>query len=172
MPLQIARIATPTFGTFLVAATPYGVVRVQLSDDLLAFRAELRDSFPDAEVRDGGAHARAAAKAIRAYLQGGADPRLQPVVSEDGFQARVWREIRKIPRGEVRSYGRIAKALRCPGAARAVGQACGRNPIPLVIPCHRVVSSDGSIGGFSGALTIKRRLLELEGFRVESTGRS
>jgi O-6-methylguanine DNA methyltransferase len=138
---------------------------VQLNEDVYAFRASLRERFPEASLRDGGSNARAAAKAIRAYLSGGADPRVKLVVPEDGFSARVWREIRKIPRGEVRSYARIAKALRRPGAARAVGQACGRNPLPLVIPCHRVVASDGRIGGFSGSLQIKRRLLELEGFR-------
>jgi len=171
MPLQIARVATPAFGTFLVAATSYGVVRVQLSDDAYGFRSALKESFPGATIREGGAHAQAAAKAIRTYLGGGPDPRLKPVLTEDGFQARVWKEIQKIPRGEVRSYGRIAKALRRPGAARAVGQACGSNPIPLVIPCHRVVASDGSMGGFSAGLTIKRRLLELEGFRLAHKGR-
>jgi len=172
MPLQISRVSTPAFGTFLVAATPYGVVRVQLSEDLYAFRSALRETFDGASIREGGAHARAAAKALRSYLQGGPDPRLKPVLTDDGFQARVWHEIRKIPRGEVRSYARIAKALRRPGAARAVGQACGKNPLPLVIPCHRVVASDGSMGGFSAALTIKRRLLELEGFRLAHKGRS
>jgi AraC family transcriptional regulator of adaptative response/methylated-DNA-[protein]-cysteine methyltransferase len=165
MLLQVARVSAPAFGTFLVAATSYGLVQVQLSEDAYAFRATLRDRFPDAQLRDGGSNARQAVKSIRSYLLGGADPRVKVVVPEEGFQARVWREIRKIPRGEVRSYARIAKALRRPGAARAVGQACGANPLPLVIPCHRVVASDGGIGGFSGSLTIKRRLLELEGFR-------
>jgi O-6-methylguanine DNA methyltransferase len=171
MLLQVARVAAPSFGTFLVAATSYGLVQVQLSEDALAFRAALRERFPDAEIRDGGVHARASAKAIRDYLLGGPDPRVKVVVPEDGFSARVWREIRKIPRGEVRSYARLAKALRRPGSARAVGQACGRNPLPLVIPCHRVVASDGTLGGFGGGRTIKRRLLELEGFRFAENGR-
>ena len=79
---------------------------------------------------------------------------------------RVWRQIERIPRGEVRSYARIAKALKKPLAARAVGQACGRNPVPLVIPCHRVVASDGALGGFSSDLAYKRKLLEMEGFAL------
>jgi O-6-methylguanine DNA methyltransferase len=169
MQLQIERVAVPVIGGVCLAATPHGLVRVHLGDEMPRFTRELREAFPDAEFRDGGAVVRAAARAVKAYLAGGPDPDVEVVFLEDGFQARVWREIRKIPRGEVRSYGRIAKALRKPMAARAVGQACGRNPVPLVVPCHRVISSDGSIGGFTGDLTHKRRLLELEGVHIASS---
>lgn len=79
------------------------------------------------------------------------------------FQRRVWEALRAIPRGETRSYGAVAAALGEPDAARAVGAANGRNPIPLLIPCHRVVSADGGLGGFSGSLSVKRALLEMEG---------
>ena len=82
------------------------------------------------------------------------------------FQRRVWQQTRQIPCGQSRSYGWIAKRLGQPGACRAVGQALGRNPLPVVIPCHRVLASDGSLGGFSGGLSVKRRLLELEGIAV------
>ena len=74
----------------------------------------------------------------------------------------MWRQIARIPYGEVRSYGRIARALRKPQASRAVGQACGRNPVPLVIPCHRVIAANGTLGGFSAGLDIKEKLLKLE----------
>ena len=68
-----------------------------------------------------------------------------------------------IPRGETRSYAWIAKKIGKPRAARAVGAACGANPVPIIVPCHRVIASDGSLGGFGGGLPLKRRLLKLEG---------
>ena len=67
-----------------------------------------------------------------------------------------------IPRGETRSYAWIAKRIGKPGAVRAVGTACGANPVPIVVPCHRVIASDGSLGGFGGGLAMKKRLLRLE----------
>jgi O-6-methylguanine DNA methyltransferase len=82
------------------------------------------------------------------------------------FQRRVWYVLRSIPHGEAWSYADVARRLGMPGAARAVGHANGANPIPIVIPCHRVVASDGSIGGYSGGLEVKRRLLALEGIRL------
>ncbi len=79
------------------------------------------------------------------------------------FQKAVWQTLRDIPYGELRSYRDIAAALHKPRAVRAVGAANGRNPIPLVVPCHRVIGSDGSLTGFAGGLEMKRTLLELEG---------
>ncbi|KAA0239558.1 methylated-DNA--[protein]-cysteine S-methyltransferase [bacterium] len=80
-----------------------------------------------------------------------------------GFQRRVWLALREIPRGETRSYGWMARRLDQPGAARAVGAAAGANPIPLWLPCHRLVAGDGSLHGFGGGLAMKQALLELEG---------
>lgn len=80
------------------------------------------------------------------------------------FQMAVWRELKKIPRGQTRTYGQIAAAVGRPKAARAVGSACGKNPIPVFIPCHRAVASNG-LGGFSGGLPWKKLLLELENAR-------
>ncbi len=79
------------------------------------------------------------------------------------FQKEVWRALREIPYGETRSYGQIAARIGRPKAARAVGRACGKNPVALVVPCHRVIASDGSLGGFSSGLAIKKALLEREG---------
>jgi O-6-methylguanine DNA methyltransferase len=166
MELQLGRVTVRSFGTVQIAASKSGLLRVHFGDDALGFRSDLKEDFPGAVLKDGGAQAWEAAKAIRRYLEGGPDPRVPVVLPEDGFSARVWHEIGKIPRGEVRSYARIAKALRKPNATRAVGQACGRNPVPLVVPCHRVVASDGTLGGFGGGLHLKRKLLELEGFRL------
>ena len=78
------------------------------------------------------------------------------------FQLRVWQALREIPYGELRTYGQLAASLGRPGASRAVGGANGKNPIPLIVPCHRVVASDG-IGGFTGGLAWKERLLAHEG---------
>jgi methylated-DNA-[protein]-cysteine S-methyltransferase len=79
------------------------------------------------------------------------------------FQRRVWQALSEIAWGEVCNYGDVARRIGQPGAARAVGQANGANPIPIVIPCHRVIASGGGIGGYSGGLGIKERLLALEG---------
>jgi len=84
------------------------------------------------------------------------------------FQKKVWNEIDKIPRGEVVTYSQIAENIGHPKAARAVANACGANPNPIVVPCHRVIRSDGELGGYSGSGGIKqkRKLLENEGYLI------
>ena len=84
------------------------------------------------------------------------------------FQKKVWSEIDKIPRGEVVTYSQIAKNMGHPKAARAVANACGANPNPIIIPCHRVIRSDGELGGYSGPGGIKKKkeLLENEGISI------
>lgn len=79
------------------------------------------------------------------------------------FQQAVWRALTEIPRGETRSYQWVAERVGRPRATRAVGQAVGSNPLPFVVPCHRVIGSDGRLCGFGGGLPLKRKLLELEG---------
>jgi O-6-methylguanine DNA methyltransferase len=86
------------------------------------------------------------------------------------FQKKVWREIYKIPYGKLTSYGKIAQAIAKPKAARAVGNAVGANPVAIVIPCHRVVWSNGGIGGFGGGLDRKRSLLNIEGILPRAEG--
>ncbi len=78
------------------------------------------------------------------------------------FQQAVWKAVLAIPSGETRSYAWIAKRIRNPNASRAVGQALGANPVPVIIPCHRVISSAGTMGGFSGGIGMKKKLLGLE----------
>jgi methylated-DNA-[protein]-cysteine S-methyltransferase len=78
------------------------------------------------------------------------------------FQRKVWKATQRIPYGETRSYAWIARQVRKPDAARAVGQALGKNPLPVVVPCHRVIASNGNLGGFGGGVEMKKRLLALE----------
>ena len=86
-----------------------------------------------------------------------------PVRAEgSAFQREVWAKISEIPYGETRTYAEIAESLGKPGALQAVGQACGRNPIPLFVPCHRVVGSNGKLGGYAFGPTVKKFLLDLE----------
>jgi methylated-DNA-[protein]-cysteine S-methyltransferase len=82
------------------------------------------------------------------------------------FQLRCWRELLKIPYGQTRSYAELARAVGSPQGFRAVGHANGQNPIAIVVPCHRVIASDGSLGGYGGGLPLKEELLRLEGARL------
>lgn len=79
------------------------------------------------------------------------------------FQIKVWKQLLKIPIGKTISYGEMARRVKKPGAARAVGVALGANPVPLIMPCHRVIAANGGLGGFSGGLAVKRALLAHEG---------
>jgi O-6-methylguanine DNA methyltransferase len=165
--VHVLRLRTARLGTIQVAATSSGVVRVRFDDDGDAIRAELRAQYPDAVFKRPSAMLAEAGHVLRGYLAGGPDATGLPVVlPEVGFATRVWRHLRRIPLGQVRTYGGVARALRRPRAARAVGQACGRNPVPLIVPCHRVVAADRRLGGFSAGLAVKRALLELEGIDV------
>jgi len=86
--------------------------------------------------------------------------------SGTAFQQKVWAALREIPSGKTRTYSQVADAVRKPLASRAVGSACGANPIPVLVPCHRVLPATGGLGGFSAGLEWKRRLLGVEGVAV------
>jgi methylated-DNA-[protein]-cysteine S-methyltransferase len=106
--------------------------------------------------------------AIEAILAGRSPDKLPPLDLSRGtkFQQSVWAALRRIKFGQTQSYGAIAAAIRNPKAVRAVGGACGANPIPLLVPCHRVLAANKKLGGFSGGLAWKRRLLTIENIRV------
>jgi O-6-methylguanine DNA methyltransferase len=108
---------------------------------------------------------RVTAEALKSVLAGRAAKNLPPLdwTGKTEFQQAVWREMLKIPAGKTRSYGEVAERIGKPKAVRAVGGACGANPIPVLVPCHRILAADKKIGGFSGGLDRKRSLLEREG---------
>ena len=101
---------------------------------------------------------------LRAYFSGHqiAFPDKLDLSGATPFQRKVWEITRLIPYGKTRSYLWVVEQIKQPGAAQAVGQALSRNPLPIIVPCHRVVASDGKLGGFSGGVEMKRRLLFLE----------
>jgi O-6-methylguanine DNA methyltransferase len=111
---------------------------------------------------------RATAAALKAVLAGRAAKTLPPLdwSGKTEFQKSVWRALRKIRCGQTKSYGEIARAIGKPKAVRAVGGACGANPIPVLVPCHRMLAANGKIGGFSGGLKRKRELLAREGVKL------
>jgi methylated-DNA-[protein]-cysteine S-methyltransferase len=115
-----------------------------------------------------------ALRAIESVLQGRAVILPLDILAwsmTQNFQRRVLRAEYNIPRGSVSTYGRIAGKIGRPGAARAVGKALATNPFPVVIPCHRAVRSDGSLGGYAGGMRMKKRLLEMEGIKFDNRGR-
>ena len=119
-------------------------------------------------VADAAPHNPLLAEAIaqlRAYFAGRLREFQLPLdLAGTEFQVLVWRELLTIPYGETRSYSAVAQAIGRPAAVRAVGAANGANPIPIVVPCHRVIGADRKLVGYGGGLPLKKRLLELEGF--------
>jgi len=103
-------------------------------------------------------------KQLRDYFEGKLKEFHQPLIFLEGtdFERKVWQALREIPFGETRTYKWLAERVGSPKGSRAVGQALSKNPLPIIIPCHRVIESDGSLGGYSGGIDVKRRLLELE----------
>ncbi|HET9813858.1 MAG TPA: methylated-DNA--[protein]-cysteine S-methyltransferase, partial [Sphingomicrobium sp.] len=147
-------------GQMLIAATEKGICRLTFDDS----EASLRRLFPNATiVHDDGGLKQLVEGALAAIERPAAAPELPIDVAGTAFQEAVWRELRKIPLGETRSYAEIAAAIGQPKAVRAVGTANGDNHVAVLIPCHRVIRSDGSLGGYGGGLDRKRKLLAAEG---------
>ena len=150
-------------GKLLVAATSKGICRLTFKEDEQA----LRQRFPNADIRaDDGTIAPWVEGALLAIDAPQAAPELPIDVHGTAFQEAVWQELRKIPLGETRSYADIAKAVGDPNATRAVGTANGSNPIAVLVPCHRVIRSDGTLGGYAGGLDRKKKLLAAEGAMI------
>ena len=150
-------------GQMLIAATSKGICRLTFDDS----EDSLRRLFPKATiVKDEGGLKELVEGALAAIERPLAAPDLPIDVAGTAFQEAVWRELRKIPPGETRSYAEIAAAIGHPKAVRAVGTANGDNHICVLIPCHRVIRSDGSLGGYGGGLDRKKKLLAAEGHPV------
>lgn len=153
-------VVDTTLGRMLVAATDRGVCRLSFNEGVEALAAR----FPNAELRPGGDDfAALLQQVVDAVEAPGTDHSIPLDVQGTAFQEAVWRELRRIPAGQTRSYAQIAAAVGKPGAVRAAGSANGANNVAVLIPCHRVIRSDGTPGGYAYGLEIKRKLLEREG---------
>ncbi len=155
-------------GRVLLAVTPRGVCAVALAASDAELERFLHAEFPAAELtRDAAGLTDWLAELLR-QLAGGPHADLPLDVQATAFQRRVWEELRKIPRGETRTYRQVAEAIGKPRAVRAVARACATNPASVVIPCHRVIGSDGGLHGYRWGLNRKKKLLEGERKRQET----
>jgi AraC family transcriptional regulator of adaptative response/methylated-DNA-[protein]-cysteine methyltransferase len=156
-------IVDSPLGRLLVAATERGLCAVYPGDSDAALEAALRREYPAAGITAADGRLGPWVAAILRHLEGQPLPPDLPLdVQATAFQGRVWAALRAIPYGDTRSYGAVAAALGEQKAARAVAGACARNPVALVIPCHRVVQEDGGLGGYRWGVARKRQLLEQE----------
>lgn len=161
-------LADCSLGRVLVAATARGISAVSIGENDARLVAELRREYPQAEIRRGASEASHWVRAIVRQLAG-TQPRLDlPTdVVATAFQRRVWEALRSIPCGTTRSYGEIAREIGQPRAVRAVARACATNPTAIVVPCHRVIRSDGALGGYRWGLERKKLLLNRERDRTK-----
>ena len=160
--IRFVSIATP-LGWALVAATGRGICMTALADDRDDLVAALRQRFPAAELIAEDAGLRGWADRIVRFITAPEENLDLPLdIQGTAFQARVWRALQKIPLGKTASYSEIAAALGQPKAVRAVAQACAANKLALIVPCHRVVRSDGDLGGYRWGIERKRALLARE----------
>jgi AraC family transcriptional regulator of adaptative response/methylated-DNA-[protein]-cysteine methyltransferase len=149
-------------GTVLGVASARGLCAVRIGPDLEPLLAGVRAEFPFAELvadHDGLADV---ARALAALALGHPAPQLPLDLRGTAFQARVWQALTRIPTGETRTYAEVAAEIGRPSAVRAVAGACAANRVALVVPCHRVVRTDGGLGGYRWGLTVKRTLLDAE----------
>jgi AraC family transcriptional regulator of adaptative response/methylated-DNA-[protein]-cysteine methyltransferase len=156
-------ITQSRLGDLLLAATERGLCAVRFGESPASLERTLRREFPAATIRRDEAALQSWVDAVTNYLEGRQAQLDLPLdVQATAFQSRVYEALRAIPYGSTRSYSQVARAIGQPAAAREVGQACADNPVALVIPCHRVVRSDGGLGGYRWGAGRKRSLLERE----------
>ena len=152
-------VVPTSLGAMLVAATEKGICRLAFGET----GADLAARFPNAALSEGGGDFAQLLEQVVAAVEQPGDSRHIPLdVQGTAFQQAVWRELQRIPPGETRSYAQIAAAVGHPGAVRAAGSANGANAVAVLIPCHRVIRSDGSLGGYAYGLEIKSELLRRE----------
>ena len=143
--------------------SPIGILEIELKNDVIQ-RLKVAESCP--EISKAAKYFAEVVKQLDEYFAGKRiDYDLKICIRGTDFQKKVWEELRKIPYGETKSYQEIAQAIGKPNAQRAVGSACNKNPILLIIPCHRVISKSGELTGFACGLDAKEKLLKLEKVR-------
>jgi len=163
--IRYSTVPTP-LGRLLVAATERGVCAVTLGDSERALEAGLRREYPQALLEKAPGELAGWSALIAGSLAESVDLSAIPLdLRATTFQRRVWEALRAIPRGETRSYAEVAASIGRPTAVRAVANACAHNPAALVVPCHRIVRTDGGLGGWRWGVTRKQELLEREGGR-------
>lgn len=155
-------IAQTAIGKMLLAGTEHGVCSIQFGNAETLERA-LRAEYPKAELIRSDGKLEEQVQALRAMINGKPTAQLPLDIQATAFQRRVWEALKAIPRGETKSYRKIAAELGHPKAARAVARACATNPVAVAIPCHRVVREDGAMGGYRWGVERKKKLLALEG---------
>jgi AraC family transcriptional regulator of adaptative response/methylated-DNA-[protein]-cysteine methyltransferase len=151
-------VRTTSLGPMLLAATDKGVCRLAFHENA----DDLQQRFPAAELVEGAIPAELLAMVL-AQVEQGEGEQVPLDTAGTPFQQRVWAQLRAIPKGETRSYAELATAIGQPKATRAVGGANGANPVAVLVPCHRVIAADGSLGGYAWGQEIKRELLRREG---------
>lgn len=161
---HVLRYATAkcTLGRVIVCATDRGVCLIAFADADKELIAEARARFPDAEMRKAEADFTETVAAVVAMADGGPAADLPLDVRGTAFQRKVWEELRAVPPGSTITYAELAKRIGKPKAVRAVGTACGANPVSLLVPCHRAVGTDGKLHGYRWGLKRKRQLLARE----------
>jgi AraC family transcriptional regulator of adaptative response/methylated-DNA-[protein]-cysteine methyltransferase len=139
------------------------VCSVRVGADDLGLEMHLRDEFSAAAVSRDDDLLKDAVDEVLRRVDGDTPLRAVPLdMRGTAFQLKVWRELLRIPRGETRTYGEVADSIGAPRAARAVGTACGTNPVAFVVPCHRVIAANGGLGGYGFGLPVKRAILDAE----------
>jgi AraC family transcriptional regulator of adaptative response/methylated-DNA-[protein]-cysteine methyltransferase len=156
-------IGNSALGRVLVAATERGICAIKLGSNAAELEADLRREFPQATVhRDD----RALAEALRTVLAQTTERPIRTVLPLDirgtTFQQRVWQALQQIPCGQTRSYAQMAIAIGQPKAVRTVARACAQNPVAVLVPCHRVLGSNGKLTGYRWGLERKQKLLQIE----------
>jgi AraC family transcriptional regulator, regulatory protein of adaptative response / methylated-DNA-[protein]-cysteine methyltransferase len=161
-------IAESPLGRLLLAATARGVCRVMIGDRDTDLERDLRQEYPRATVRRNDRILSSQVHTLLDHLRGRSPHADLPIdVRATAFQWRVWRQLQAIPYGETRTYREVAAAIGKPSAMRAVARACATNPVALLVPCHRVIRSDGSMGGYRWGIPRKQALIKQERDRRE-----
>jgi O-6-methylguanine DNA methyltransferase len=155
--------ARTRLGRVLVAANGHGVCSVSIGTNNEQLLAALKSRFPHARLREDAYSLKPHLDPVRRYMENPTESLSLPLqITGTAFQRKVWKALRQIPSGQTATYQEIARRIRAPRAVRAVANACAANRLALVIPCHRVVRSDGSLGGYRWGQDRKRALIKAE----------